>query len=60
MLVVRLILVLTILATVVLGAAYLLTKDRRYIRLLKQLIKFILGFFAVLILLYFITRVLHL
>ena len=58
--VVRLILVLTLLAAVVLGAAYLLTRDKRYIRLLQQLIKIILGFFVVLVLLYLITRVLHL
>lgn len=57
--VVRLILVLTILATVVLGAAFLLTKDKRYINLFRQLMKFVMSFFVLLAVLYLVMRVLH-
>lgn len=59
MAVVRLILLLTLLATIVLLLAFLLTRDRRYITFLKLLFKFLLNFLVLLGLLYLITRVLH-
>ncbi len=60
MAVVRLILLLTLLATIVLVLAFLVTRDKRYIALLKQVFKFLLSFFALLAVFYLITRVLHL
>lgn len=60
MAVVRLILLLTLLATIVLLLAFLLTRDQRYIAFLKPLFKFLLSFLVLLGLLYLITRVLHL
>jgi|GEM_PF-2916606 hypothetical protein len=60
MAVVRLILLLTLLATIVLVLAFLVTRDKRYIALLKKMFKFLLSFFALLAVFYLITRVLHL
>lgn len=60
MAVVRLILLLALLATIVLVLAFLFTRDKRYVSLLKLLFKFLLSFFVLLAVLYLMTRVLHL
>ena len=57
--IIRLTLILGFIASIVLLAAYLITRNPRYIVILKQLIIYIGWFYLILALLYLVSRVIR-
>ena len=58
--IIRLTIILVFIASFVLLAAYIVTRNKNYLRYLKQLVKYTGWLFIVLFVLYLITRVIHL
>ena len=57
MILVRLLLFLAVAAIAVAGLLYLYTKDRRYLRFIVQVIRFTIGLFAVVLILFAFERI---
>jgi len=58
--IIRLTIILVFIASFVLLAAYIVTRNKNYLSYLKQLVKYTGWLFIVLFVLYLITRVIHL
>jgi hypothetical protein len=58
--IIRLTIILVFIASFVLLAAYIVTRNNKYLSYLKQLLKYTGWLFIVLFVLYLITRVIHL